>query len=170
MRQALMVFVLLLALSTPAHAITLQEFQDGITAWVMARVTAISNRVNACIAEPGGPEKCHTAWAASAYCNNTSAAGALCDLTLDDPGTFADTVCGTCYTDEQTFALAGISIPGTAPLNAKINIMTDGSSWGVQLVVRGVYEGDLWERGWATGIAPAIPWRIVEGVVWQLME
>ena len=159
------ILALIVALMIPAaaDALTLAEFQAEAEAWVVTRWDTIKTRVQTCLGEPGGPQKCHTAWAASTYCNNTAEDPGLCTLTLDDPGVLANTVCGICYTGDQTFALAGITIPGTAPLNAKINVMQNGSNWGEQLLIRIVFEGDLYERGWGAGIAPDVDWHVVEG-------
>ena len=161
------VALLVLCLAGPAGAITLEEAQAEAEAWVLARWDTIKDRVRTCIAEPGGPEKCHTAWSASAsnYCENNLTTGAtLCSVTQDDPGQFETTNCGDCYNGLQTFALAGVSIPATAPLNATINIAKGPSGNGEQLIVRFQYDGELWERGWGNAVLPGFDWKLVTAV------
>lgn len=153
--------LLLLLLAVPAGAITLGEATTEAHQWVVARQDAILSRIETCITE-GSPRLCHTAWAASTTANTVAADSALATTTLDDPGRQLVTGCGTCFDPSQgTFAAAGIAIPATAPLNAKINIARGPGGWGVQLVVRIKYEGTEYERGYGRGIFESFAWREV---------
>jgi len=159
MRFTSLLILGLLLIAGPASAqITLEEAQAEAEAWVVARWDAIKDRVKECLNEPGGPEKCHTAWAATTTENTDPADSALATCTLDDPGTFANTDCGSCYTGLQTFALAGITVPATAPLNATINIAKSTTGRGEQLIVEIQYDGVLWQRGWGDAILPGFDW------------
>lgn len=162
MRLPLKAAFALLLLPTVAQAqITLQQATQQAHDWVIARQDAILNRVEECITE--NPRLCHTAWAASVIPNTLPSASELATVTLDDPGRLASTSCGDCYIDEGKFAQAGINIPATAPVNAKLNIAgpTD-QGWGVQLVIRIRYDGVLYERGYGRGIFDGFAWRVVE--------
>jgi len=159
-----LIFALVLALAAPVGAITLQEAQDAIDADVATKWDAIKDRVKTCLNEEGGPEKCHTAWAASEanYCENNAGTGAtLCSFALDDPGQFENTNCGDCYNGLQTFALAGITIPANLEYNATINIAKSTVGRGEQLIVAFQYDGVLWERAWGDAIIPGFDWRLV---------
>jgi hypothetical protein len=159
--RKLFLIALLVAFPAAAEAqITLQQARDEAHAWIVARKDAIIARVQACVDE-GDPRLCHTAWAASAMCNTLPTDSQLCTITLDDPGRYVTGPCDSCFTGEGQFADAGISIPATAPVNAKLNIFKRAVSWkdGVQLVVRFMYDGTIQERAYGTGIAPSYGWR-----------
>lgn len=162
MKRLFLAFLLAL-LPLTAQSLTLQEGQAEADAWVAANWTAIRNRVVACLGEAGGPEKCHTAWAASEanYCANNAGSGpSLCAITLDDPGTF-DTSCGGCYTGNQSFANAGINIPANLIINATINIAeAPGGGRGEQLIVAFQYDGAIWEKGYGDAILPGFDWQL----------
>ena len=163
--RALLSTALLMCLVAPAGAISLEDAQTEADAWVVARWDTIKSRVQTCLNEEGGPWKCHTAWAASTanYCENNAGTGAsLCSVTLDDPGQWESTACGDCYNGLQTFALAGISIPATAPLNAPVNIAKGPAGRGEQLIIRFQYDGELWEKAWGDAIIPGFAWRLVD--------
>jgi hypothetical protein len=158
----LWVIVLTLAL-LPAlsHAITLEEAQAEADAWVGPRLSVIRDRVIACVQE-GDPSICHTAWAASVTPNTDPVDASLATVTLDDPGRNADTVCGSCFTGEGTYAGAGIAIPATAPVNAKVNIFFPPDRvWSGQLVIEIQYNGTLYQRGYGGGGAPSFGWQEV---------
>lgn len=157
------VFLLAFVAAGPSIAITLEEAQSEAHTWTVTRQDAIQNRVDDCIAE-GNPRICHTAWAASVLPNTAPADSALATVTLDDPGRYMTTPCGDCYdSNSGTFALAGISIPATAPLNAKINIAgSESQTWGVQLVIRIQFDGTVYERGYGRGIFSGFAWRELE--------
>jgi len=144
-----------------AQAITLEEAQDQASAWVEARKEVINDRVMACISE-GNPRLCHTAWAASVLPNTDPLDAQLATVTLDDPGRYVSGPCASCFTGEGTFAAAGIAIPGTAPMNAKINIQRAPNGWGVQLVVRVQYDGTIYEKGYGRGTFSGFAWHAVE--------
>jgi len=169
LRSLLAAFVLLIA--TSANAITLEEAQQAAHQWVVARQDVIMNRVEDCITE-GNPRPCHTGWAASVVPNTAPADSSLATVTLDDPGHIQVTCCGTCPLGTGSFAQAGIAIPATAPLNAKLDIAGSGPgvrdpetgtfNWGVQLRIRIRYDGILYERGYGKGFFSGFPWREVE--------
>lgn len=161
--KTVLLAALLAVLPVGARAqVTLQEARDEAHAWIVARKDAITTRVQACVDE-GNPRLCHTAWAASTMCNTLPTDSGLCTVTLDDPGRHVTGLCDSCFTGEGQFADAGISIPATAPVNAKLSIYKRTSTWkdGVQLVVRFQYDGTLQERAYGTGIAPSFGWREV---------
>ena len=152
---------LILALvPTLSHAITPAQATAEAEAWVLSRQEVILDRVMECITE--NPRLCHTAWAASVTPNTAPTDLALATVTLDDPGRLADTVCGTCFTGEGTFAQAGINIPATAPVNAKLNIARAPAGWGAQLVIRIRYNLILYERAWGRGEFDGFDWREVD--------
>lgn len=163
MRQIILAAVLL-GLAANANAISLEECFAQADAWIQPRLGTIRARVVACVQE-GNPRVCHTAWAASVTPNTVAADPALATVTLDDPGTYASTVCGDCFTGEQTFAAAGIAIPATAPVNAKVNIFFPPDRvWNGQLVAEFQYEGVKYQRGYGGGGAPSFAWReVTEG-------
>lgn len=153
--------LLALLIAGPASAITLAQAQAEAEAWVQPRLNTIRQRVVACVQE-GNPRVCHTAFAASVTPNTVAADPALKTVTLDDPGTFANTVCGDCFTGEQTYAAAGIAIPATAPVNAKVNIFFPPDRvWSGQLVVEIQYEGVKYQKGYGGGAAPSFNWTAV---------
>lgn len=156
-------YALLLALlvAGPASAITANQAKAEAEAWVAARQDVILDRVITCITD-GDPRLCHTAWAASVTPNTAPADSALATVTLDDPGRLVSTSCGQCYIDEGNFSQAGINIPATAPVNAKINIARGPGGWGAQLVIRVRYDGVLYERGYGKGIFDGFGWQAVE--------
>jgi len=157
--------VLAVFLTVPASAITLQEAQAEAEAWVAPRLDTLRNRVVDCVQE-GNPRICHTAWAASVTPNTTAASPALATVTLDDPGRITVDQCDNeCATGEGTYAAAGIAIPATAPVNAKINIyFPPDRVWSGQLVVEILYEGVKWQRGYGGGGAPSFDWiEVVTG-------
>lgn len=163
----LSVLALVLFAGSAEAQLTLQDAQNEADAWVAAREGVIRDRVRACLQtanqEGREPTECHTAWAAGAFCNNTSALSSLCDLTLDDPGQPRSTVCGNCFDGQQTFAQAGINIPATAPVNAKINISkAPGGARGEQFVYRIQYDGQIWEKGMGDQTYGSFDWRQVE--------
>jgi len=162
MRACCAFILVLLALACPASAITANQARAEAEAWVAARQDVILDRVITCITE-GDPSLCHTAWAASVTPNTAPAASALATVTLDDPGRQLVTGCGTCFDPTQgTFAAAGISIPATAPVNAKLNVARGPGGWGAQLVIRVRYDGVLYERGYGKGIFSGFDWQAVE--------
>lgn len=150
--------LLLLLLAVPVGAITLEDAQAEADAWVLTRWDAIKDRVKECLGEEGGPEKCHTAWAATTTENTLPADPALASCTLDDPGQFENTNCGDCYNGLQTFAAAGIAVPANAPLNATINIAKSATGRGEQLVIEIQYDGVLWQKGYGDNILPGFDW------------
>ena len=160
MRLSLPAAFAFLLMAQSAWAITLQEAQTEAHNWIVARQDAILDRVETCIGE--NPRKCHTAWAATTTPNTAPTDSQLATVTLDDPGRLYSTSCGNCYVDEGTFAQAGINIPATAPINAKLNIARNKQGWGVQLVIRIRYDGVLYERGYGRGIFEGFAWRQVE--------
>ena len=171
MKKILIVLAVLFAAHT-VEAITLQEAAAEAHNWVMSRANVIQNRVEACIAE-GDPRLCHTAWAASETPNTAPSDSALATVTLDDPGRRHVDGCGNvCFSGTGRFADAGINIPATAPVNAKLNIAGAGPgirdeesgtfNWGVQLVIRIKYNGKLYERGYGRGFLESFGWREVE--------
>lgn len=139
-------------------AITAAQARAEAEAWVAARQDVILDRVIACISE-GTPSLCHTAFAASVTPNTAPADPALATVTLDDPGRLD--VCGV-PTGEGSFAAAGIAIPATAPVNAKLNVARGPGGWGAQLVIRVRYNGILYERGYGKGIFEGFDWVQVE--------
>lgn len=151
-----------LALAAPAHAITAAQAAAEAEAWVASRQDVILDRVITCITE-GDPSLCHTAWAASITPNTAPTDSALATVTLDDPGRLLVTGCGTCYDPTQgTFAEAGIAIPATAPINAKLNVARGPGGWGAQLVIRIRFNLVLYERAYGKGIFDGFDWREVE--------
>lgn len=150
-----------LAMAAPVGAITLAQAQAEADAWVQPRLDTIRNRVVACVQE-GNPRVCHTAWASSSTPNTVAADPALKTVTFDDPGTYATTTCGDCFTGQQTYAQAGIAIPTSGPVNAKVNIFFPPDKlWSGQLVVEIQYEGVKYQRGYGGGGAPSFGWREV---------
>ncbi len=161
MRELLAALALVAVTAAPASAaITLAQAKSEAVAWVTARQTVILDRIIACIAE-GTPRLCHTAYAASTLPNTAPTDNVLATVTLDDPGRQVTGACSTCFLDVGKFSQAGISIPATAPLNAKINIARSKAGWGAQLVVRIQYDGTLYERGFGRGIFAGFAWREV---------
>ena len=152
---------LILALvPTLSHAITPAQARAEAEEWVLSRQEVILDRVMECITE--NPRLCHTAWAASVTPNTAPTDLALATVTLDDPGRLADTACGICFTGEGTFAQAGVNIPATAPINAKLNIAKAPTGWGAQLVIRVRYNGILYERAYGRGVFDGYDWVEVE--------
>jgi hypothetical protein len=154
--------LLLALLASPAAAqITLQEAQAEAHQWIIARQDTILDRIQTCIVE-GNPRVCHTAFAASVTANTDPSDSALATITLDDPGQPVSTLCGDCFDPTKgTFAIAGIAIPATAPVNARVDIARSKQGWGVQVVIRIRYDGVLYERGYARGILEGFPWTEV---------
>jgi len=161
MRTFVLCFAIVACGAISANAITLEEAQAEAHAWTIARAEIIQDRVIECISE-GNPRLCHTAWAASATPNTAPADSSLATVTLDDPGRLVTGPCDTCYIDQGKFSQAGINIPATAPINAKINIAKSPGGWGAQLVIRIRYDGVLYERGYGKGIFDGFSWREVE--------
>lgn len=161
MKSLLVVIGMLLATSSASAQITLQEAQAEADTWVSTRWTTIKDRVKTCVTE-GDPSLCHTAWAATTTPNTAPTDSALATVTLDDPGRLVTGPCDTCYTGEGTFAAAGISIPATAPLNAKINIGKSTSGRGEQLVIEIQYDGEKYWKAWGDAILPGFDWRVLE--------
>jgi len=156
--------VLAVFLTVPASAITLGEATTEAHQWVLARQEAILDRVETCIVESTSKPKaseCHPAWVASVLPNTDPADSQLATVTFDDPGRRASTVCGDCFTGQGTYAQAGINIPATGPLNAKLNVSKAPAGWGVQLVIRIMYDGTIYERGYGRGVFAGFTWREV---------
>ena len=154
---------ILLAMSVPAGAqISFEDATGQAESWVLAHSDVILDRIAACLSE-GDPRLCHTGWAASVTPNTDPLDSALATVTLDDPGRFLTTPCGSCFDSSRgTFAEAGIAIPATAPLNAKINIANLNGVWGIQLAIRIRYDGVLLERAWGRGLLTNEPWHVVD--------
>lgn len=160
MRILVLCFALIACGAISGECLTLEEAQADAHAWVVARRDAISTRVFGCIDE-GNPRLCHTAWAASTTPNTAPTDSNLATVMLDDPGRLVTGPCDSCYLPEGRFSDAGISIPASAPVNAKINIAKNKSGWGVQLVIRIQYDGTIYERGYGRGIFDGFAWREV---------
>ena len=158
MKRTLAVLALLAASTLASADVTLNQSLTQAEGWVVARQAAILNEVEACISR-GTPRLCHTAWAASVLPNTAPTDNSLATVTLDDPGRLDP--CGL-PTEEGTYATAKITIPATAPLNAKLNIAKGPGGWGAQLVVRIQYDGVVYERAWGRGIFAGFAWRSVE--------
>ena len=162
MRRILLALCFVLIAPHASWAISAAQARAEAEAWVAARQDVILDRVITCITE-GDPSLCHTAWAASVTPNTAPADSALATVTLDDPGRQVVTSCGTCFVpSDGTFAAAGIAIPATAPVNAKLNVARGPGGWGAQLVIRVRYDGVLYERGYGKGIFNGFDWRAVE--------
>ena len=146
----------LMLVPTLSHAITPAQAKAEAEAWVLSRQEAILDRVMTCITE--NPYLCHTAWAASTTPNTAPSDSALATVTLDDPGRLD--VCGA-PTGEGTFSAAGIAIPATAPINAKLNIAKGPGGWGAQLVIEVKYDGVLYQRAYGRGIFEGFDWTEV---------
>jgi hypothetical protein len=73
-----------------------------------------------------------------------------------------ETPCGNCFDPTRaTFDEAGIVIPATAPINARIRIMRSTAGWGVVVVIKIKYDGVEYESGYGRGIASGFGWREV---------
>ena len=128
-------------------AISPLQARDEADTWVLSRKDVILDRIETCIAE-GNPRICHTAWASSNTLNTDPADNALRTQILDDPGRLDQ--CGL-PNGQGTFSEAGIAIPASAPINAKINVAKSKRGWSVQLVIRIRYDGILYERTFSKG-------------------
>lgn len=165
--RTLALSLLALLLAGPASAISLAQAQAEADAWILARKDVILDRVTTCVQEstsqPKGSE-CHTGWAASVTANTAPADVALATQTLDDPGYISVDACSNeCATGLGTFALAGIAIPGTAPVNAKVDVAKGPEGWGAQVQVRIQYDGAVYERSYVAGVGfTAFDWRELE--------
>jgi hypothetical protein len=168
MKKLILALCFVLIAPQATWAITANEARAEAEAWIIARKDVILDRVTTCIQEstanPKGSE-CHTAWAASVTPNTASIDSALATVTLDDPGRITVDACANeCATGIGTFAGAGIAIPATAPVNAKINVAKGPGGWGAQVVIRVRYDTVLYERAYGVGIFDGFDWREVEEI------
>jgi len=159
--RTLLTLTLLTLLTAPAGAITLGEATTEAHNWIVTRQAAIQNRVLACVTE-GNPRLCHTAWAASVTANTVVADSQLATQTFDDLGRVSIDACANeCPTGQGTYAAAGINIPASAPLNVKIDVHKAPGGWGALVVVKIMYEGTEYIRGYALGQAASFGWQEV---------